>query len=92
MSGFPVNHFNWLPRPSFLESSAAWRARQQAFRQDFEANTSAVWSTFTQTNADFATGMSSIAASTAVKRLQDAADAKNAQNAADAQNAVDLSV
>jgi hypothetical protein len=38
-----------------------------------------------QASANLATGTSSIAASTAVKRLQDAADAKNAQNA----NAVD---
>jgi hypothetical protein len=91
MSGFQVKHFNWLPRPTALQAAETWRARQQAARQDFEANTSAAWSVFTQTNADLATGMSSIAASTAVKRLQDAADAKNAQNAQDA-NSVDLSV
>lgn len=91
MSGFQVKRFNWLPRPTALQAAEAWRARQQAAREDFEANTSAAWSVFTQTNADFATGMASIAASTAVKRVQDAADAKTAQNAQDA-NSVDLSV
>ena len=92
MSGFQVKHFNWLPRPTALQAAETWRARQQSVREDFEANTSAVWSVFTQTNSDFASGMASIAASTAVKRLQDAADAKNAQNAQDATNAIDLSV
>jgi hypothetical protein len=85
MSGFQVTHFNWLPRPTALQTAQAWRARQQAARQDFEANNSAAWSVLTQAGADLATGMSSIAASTAVKRLQDAAQAQNAKNA----NAVD---
>ena len=91
MSGFPVKHFNWLPRPTALQAAQAWRERQQALREDFEANTSAAWSVFTQTSSDFATGMASIAASTAVKRVQDDANAKAAENAQDA-NSVDLSV
>jgi len=81
MSGFQVKRFNWLPRPTALETAQAWRARQQVAREDFEANNSAAWSVLTQAGADLATGMASIAASTAVKRLQDAAQAKNAENA-----------
>ena len=91
MSGFQVKHFNWLPRPTALQAAETWRARQQAAREDFEANTSAVMDSFESIGSDFASGMASIAASAAVKRLQDAADAKNAQNAQDA-NSVDLSV
>jgi hypothetical protein len=81
MAGFQVKHFNWLPRPTALESLQAWRARQQTARADLEANSSAAWSVLTQAGANLATGMASIAASTAVKRLQDAANAKNAENA-----------
>ena len=92
MSGFPVKRFNWVRTPTFQESSDAWRARRQAARENFETNSSAAWSVFTQANSDFASGMASIAASSAVKRLQDAADAKNAQNAQDAANSIDLSV
>ena len=88
MSGFQVKRFNWLPRPTALQAAETWRARQQAAREDFEANTSAAWSVFTQTSSDFSTGMASIAASTAVKRVQDDANAKAAQNA----NSVDLSI
>jgi hypothetical protein len=88
MSGLQIRRFNWLPRPTPLESLQAWRARQQAAWQDFRANNSAAWSVLIQASANLATGTSSIAASTAVKRLQDAADAKNAQNAQNA-NAVD---
>jgi hypothetical protein len=81
MSGFQIKRFNWLTRPTALETAQAWRARQQAARQDFEATNSAAWSVLTQAGADLATGMASIAASAAVKRLQDAANAKNAENA-----------
>jgi hypothetical protein len=79
MSGFPVKRFNWVRTPTFQESSDAWRARRQAARENFESNSSAAWSVFTQANADFATGMASIAASAAVKRAQDAANAQSAQ-------------
>jgi hypothetical protein len=79
MSGFPVKRFNWVRTPTFQESSDAWRARRQAARENLEANSSAAWSVFTKANADFATGMASIAASAAVKRAQDAADAQRAQ-------------
>lgn len=90
MSKFEIRGIKWVRTPTFQESSEKWRARRQAAREDFEANTSAAWSVFTQTSADFATGMASIAASTAVKRVQDDADAraKAAQNA----NTIDLSV
>ena len=80
MSGFQVKHFNWLPRPTALQAAEAWRSRQQAAREDFEANSSAAWSVFTKANADFATGLASIAASAAVKRVQDAANAKFASS------------
>jgi hypothetical protein len=80
MSKFEIRGIKWVRTPTFQESSEKWRARRQAAREDFEANTSAAWSVFTQTNADFATGMASIAASTAVKRVQDDAKAKAAEN------------
>ena len=83
MAGFQINHFNWLRTPTALESADAWRARRQAARGSFESTTSAALSAFKSISSDLATGMSSIAASTAVKRLQDAAKAKWAENAVD---------
>ena len=79
MAGLGIKHFNWLRTPTALESAQAWRARQQTAREDLEANNSAAWSVLTSASIDLANGMSSIAASTAVKRLQDAAKAQNAK-------------
>jgi hypothetical protein len=81
MAGFQINRFNWVRTPTALESADAWRARRQGARASFESVTSAAMSAFTSVGADLATGLSSIAASAAVKRLQDAANAKNAENA-----------
>jgi coproporphyrinogen III oxidase-like Fe-S oxidoreductase len=81
MAGFQVKRFNWVRTPTFRESSETWRARRQAARENFEAVNSAVQSAFRSISADMATGLSSIAASTAVQRLQDAAKAKSAENA-----------
>jgi hypothetical protein len=88
MAGFQVRRFNWVRTPTFTESADVWRARRQAARESFESTTSAMLSAFKSISSDLATGMSSIAASTAVKRLQDDAKAKAAENA----NAIDLSV
>ena len=83
MSGFQVNHFNWLRTPTFLESADAWRARRQAARESFESTSSAALSALKSIGSDLATGMSSIAASTAVKRIQDEQKAKAAAQAVD---------
>jgi hypothetical protein len=88
MAGFQVKRFNWVRTPTFTESAEIWRTRRQAARESFESVNSAVLSAFRSISADMATGMSSIAASAAVKRLQDAAKEKNARNA----NAVDTFV
>jgi hypothetical protein len=87
MSGFQIRTIKWLQTPTFAQSAETWRARRQAARQSFESTTSAIMSSFRSINSDFATGMSSIAASTAVKRMQDEAKAKAADNA----NAIDFS-
>ena len=87
MAGFQIKTIKWVRTPSAAESAETWRARRQAARQSFESTTSAIMSSFTSINSDFATGMSSIAASTAVKRMQDEAKAKAAENA----NAIDFS-
>jgi hypothetical protein len=81
MAGFQINRFNWVRTPTFLESTATWRARRQAARESFDTFNSAARSAFISVGSDLATGLSSIAASAAVKRLQDAANAKNAENA-----------
>jgi hypothetical protein len=88
MAGYQVKRFNWVRTPTFSESAEVWRSRRQAARESFESTTSAMLSAFKSISSDLATGMSSIAASTAVKRLQDDAKAKAAENA----NAVDMSV
>jgi len=88
MAGFQIRTIKWIRTPSFQESADTWRARRQAARESFESTTSAITSAFRSINSDFATGMSSIAASTAVKRMQDEAKAQAADNA----NAIDLSV
>jgi hypothetical protein len=88
MAGFQIKGIKWVRTPSFAESSETWRARRQAARENFETVNSAVLSSFRSISADLATGMSSIAASAAVKRLQDAAKEKSAQNA----NAIDTLV
>jgi hypothetical protein len=81
MAGFQIKGIKWVRTPSFAESSETWRARRQAARENFEAVNTAALSAFKSISADLATGMSSIAASAAVKRLQDAAKAKSAENA-----------
>ena len=81
MSGFQVQRFNWVRTPTFSESAEAWRARRQAARESFESTTSAIQSAFQSIGSDFASGMATIAAQAAVKRLQDAANAKSAENA-----------
>jgi hypothetical protein len=81
MAGFQINRFNWVRTPTFSESTETWRARRQAARESFDTFNSAARSAFISVGADLATGLSSIAASAAVKRLQDAANAKNAENA-----------
>jgi hypothetical protein len=81
MAGFQVNRFNWVRTPTFSESTQTWRARRQSARESFDTFNSAARSAFISVGADLATGLSSIAASAAVKRLQDAANAKNAENA-----------
>jgi hypothetical protein len=86
MSKFEIRGIKWVRTPTFQESSEKWRARRQAAREGFEATNVAAMSAFKSISADLATGMSSIAASTAVKRIQDAAKAKAAENA----NSVDM--
>jgi hypothetical protein len=86
MAGLEIKRIKWVRTPSFTESAETWRARRQAAREHFETFNSAALSAFKSISADFATGMSSIAASAAVKRLQDAAKAKSAENA----NAIDM--
>jgi hypothetical protein len=81
MAGFQVTRFNWVRTPTFSESTETWRARRQAARESFDTFNSAARSAFISVGADLATGLASIAASAAVKRLQDAANAKNAENA-----------
>ena len=88
MSGFQIKTIKWVRTPTFRESAETWRARRQGARESFETTTAAAMSAFKSVSADFATGMASIAASTAVKRVQDAANAKAAENA----KALDLSV
>ena len=88
MAGFQIKTIKWVRTPSFKESAEAWRARRQAARENFETTTSAALSAFKSISSDLATGMSSIAASAAVKRIQDDAKAKAAENA----NALDVSV
>jgi hypothetical protein len=88
MAGFQIKTIKWVRTPSAAESAETWRARRQAARQSFETTNSAITSAFRSIGSDLATGMSSIAASTAVKRLQDEAKAKAAENA----NAIDFSV
>ena len=86
MAGFQIKTIKWMRTPSAAESAETWRTRRQAARQSFESTTSAITSAFRSINSDLATGMSSIAASTAVKRLQDEAKAKAAENS----NAIDF--
>ena len=81
MAGFQVKRFNWVRTPTFSESTQTWRARRQSARESFDTFNSAARSAFISVGADLATGLSSIAATAAVKRLQDAANAKNAENA-----------
>jgi hypothetical protein len=81
MAGFQINRFNWVRTPTFSESAETWRARRQSARESFDTFNSAARSAFISVGADLATGLSSIAASAAIKRLQDAANAKNAENA-----------
>jgi hypothetical protein len=81
MAGFQINRFNWVRTPTFSESTETWRARRQAARESFDTFNSAARSAFTSVGADLASGLAKIAASAAVKRLQDAANAKNAENA-----------
>jgi hypothetical protein len=88
MAGFQIKGIKWVRAPTFQESSEKWRARRQAARESFEATNTALTSAFRSISADLATGTSSIAASTAVKRIQDDAKAKAAENA----KALDLSV
>jgi hypothetical protein len=81
MAGFQIKGIKWVRTPTLTESAETWRARRQAARESFESTTSAALSAFKSIGSDLATGMSSIAASAAVKRLQDAAKAKSAENA-----------
>ena len=81
MAGFQVTRFNWVRTPTFSESSATWQARRQAARESFDTFNSAARSAFINVGADLASGLATIAATAAVKRLQDAANAKNAENA-----------
>jgi hypothetical protein len=89
MAGFQVNRFNWVRTPTFLESTATWRARRQAARESFES-VNLGRPIFIQ-EYQLRPGHRYVIdrrLGRVVKRLQDAAKEKSAQNA----NALDTLV
>jgi hypothetical protein len=70
MAGLSVKRFNWLRSPSAWQSTQAWRERQQAARENFEAANSAASSTFAAASTNLVTGLGSIAATIAAQRAQ----------------------
>ena len=70
MADFAVKRFNWVRTPSLWRQSEAWRARQQEMRESFEAANSAANSSFFTANLNLVTGLGSVAAQTASKRIQ----------------------
>jgi len=71
MSSIPsIRRFNWVQSPSAWQSAQAWRERQQALRENFEASNSSANSAFFGAATDLVTGMGDITAKIAAKRIQ----------------------
>ena len=70
MANLSVKRFSWVTNPTVWQSNQAWRARQQQLRGDFESASSAASSALASASLNQVTGLGSIAAQIANKRIQ----------------------
>jgi hypothetical protein len=72
MADFSVRKFNWVASPTAWQQNQAWRDRQQQIREDFVSASTDAGSNFFGASTTLSTGLSSIAANMANKRVQQA--------------------
>ena len=70
MRGTTIKRFNWVRSPTAWEQTSAWRARQQAASDNFEAAHAAASNAFATASLNLVNGMGGIATQTAVNRIQ----------------------
>jgi hypothetical protein len=69
MSSIQIQRFQWFSQPSFRQQNELRRERSKAAMADVQALGSAAADVFSNASANFAAGMSVIAAQRAAKRL-----------------------
>ena len=79
MIGISGRSFNWIGTPSAYGQIQSWHAQQQAANQQFLSDNSGIADSFAQTNFGLASGLATIAAKVAAKRVQDQVAAKRAK-------------
>jgi hypothetical protein len=67
---FSVKRFQWVQTPSAWQAAQTWSARQQAATADFESSQAAAIDGFAAATQNLATGLATIAAQIASKRLK----------------------
>jgi len=77
MSSFSVKRFYWLTSPSVWQQSQAWRERQQARREQFEAANSAASTAFANASVSQVAGMANISMDVAIARAKSTQAAKS---------------
>jgi hypothetical protein len=70
MAATSIKRFNWVRSATFRERNDAWRARQQAMRDNFETASSAASSAFGAASINLVAGLGSIVAQKASQRAQ----------------------
>ncbi|RAI45570.1 hypothetical protein [Rhodoplanes roseus] len=81
--GIVSSNFNWVSTPTAYSQVTNWSAKQKAFNSGVAANLASMSDTLSGASADFAYGMSQIAARRAAVRVTEAAQAKITKNQLD---------
>jgi hypothetical protein len=76
MASVGYKRLNWVRSPSAWQANQAWRERQAAARENFEAASSSANSAFANANINLVAGLGQIAATVASRRMQNERIAK----------------
>lgn len=76
MAGIQLKKMNWVRPQSAYDSLQTWRAKRQTALAEFEANMSALISTFSSVSDNEINGMGELAANQALARISAEGQAK----------------
>jgi hypothetical protein len=74
-----IKRFNWVSTPPAWKQNAVWNERRKALRADFEQANATASNALSSAQANFYSGLATLAAEASIKNSQAAIAAKKAQ-------------